>query len=51
MQNTDLTKKEGIIKHKNLLSHVKMSEKNLMFFWDIEIKIKKTFYRYKSPFF
>ena len=38
MQNTDLTKKEGIMKHKNLLSHVKMSEKNLMFFGILKLK-------------
>ena len=37
MQNTDLTKKPNIIKHKNLLSHVKMG-KEILTFGDIEIE-------------
>ena len=50
MQNINLTeKKRNIIKHKNLLSHIKMSEKILMF-GDIETE-KNKFYRHKSSIF
>ena len=50
MQNINLTeKKRNIIKHKNLLSHIKMSKKILMF-GDIETE-KNKFYRHKSSIF
>ena len=42
-------KKRNIIKHKNLLSHIKMS-KQILTFGDTEIK-KDKFYRHKSPIF
>ena len=41
MQNADLTEKWNIIKHKNLLSHMKMG-KEIVRFGDIEIKKKIT---------
>ena len=50
MQNIDLTeKKQNIIKNKNLLSHIKMSEE-ILTFGDIEIE-KNKFYRHKTPIF
>ena len=49
LRNADLTpKKQNIMKHKNVLSHIKMS-KEIITFGDIAIKHK--FYRYKSPIF
>ena len=42
-------KKENIIKHKNLLSHVKIG-REILTFRDIELE-KNKFYRYKSPIF
>ena len=42
-------KKENIIKHKNLLSHVKIG-REILTFRDIELE-KTKFYRYKSPIF
>ena len=47
MQKADLKKRN--IKHKNLLSHVKIS-KEILTFGDIEIERDK-FYDYESPFF
>ena len=48
MQNADLTeKKQNIIKHKNLLSHIKTG-KEIVTFEDIEIE-KNKFYRDKAP--
>ena len=48
MQNVDLTKKKwNIVKHKRLLSRIKMG-KEILTFADIEIK-KDIFYFYKSP--
>ena len=48
MQNANLTeKKRSIIKHKNLLSRIKM-DKEILTFGDIEIE-KSRFYHYKSP--
>ena len=48
MQNVDLTKKKwNIIKHKRLLSRIKMG-KEILTFGDIEIE-KDIFYFYKSP--
>ena len=53
MQNIDWTKKnkkkQNIIKHKNLLSHIKMG-KEILTFGHIEIEKDKC-YRYKSPIF
>ena len=50
LRNTDLTEKKcNIIKHKNLLSHIKMG-KWIITFGDIEIE-KQKFYRYKSYIF
>ena len=50
MENIDLTKKKrNIIKHRNLLSHIKMNKEILRFIGS-EIK-KKLFYYHKSPFF
>ena len=50
MENIDLTKKKrNIIKHRNLLSHIKMN-KEILRFVGTEIK-KKLFYYHKSPFF
>ena len=49
MQNADLAKKWNIIKHKNLLSHIKMSKEILMF-KDTEIG-KNKFYSNKSLIF
>ena len=49
MQNADLTgKKWNIIKHKNLLSHIKNS-KEILTFGDIEIKKKKKVYHNETP--
>ena len=49
MQNTDITtKKRKIIKHKNLLSHIKMG-KEVLTFGDIKIEESK-FYHHESPF-
>ena len=56
MQNVYLTeKRQSIIKHKNLLSYIKIGKKNLTF-GDTEIVkdfflffLEKFFYRYKSP--
>ena len=42
-------KKAGYYKHKNLLSHIKLREKNLMF-GDIEIEKKKDFTAIKVLF-
>ena len=50
MQNTDLTKKnQNIIKHKNLLSHIKIG-KGVLALGDIEIE-KDKFYHHKSSVF
>ena len=50
MGNIDLTKKkQNIIKHRNLLSHIKVN-KEILRFVSTEIK-KKIFYCHKSPFF
>ena len=48
MQNTDLTKKQSIIKQKKLLN-IKM-DKDILTFGDIEIE-KNKFYRNKIPAF
>ena len=48
MQNADFTKKkQNIIKHKNLLPHIKIG-KEILTFEDIQIK-KYMFYRHESP--
>ena len=50
MGNIDLTKKkQNIIKHRNLLSHIKMNKETLRFA-STEMK-KNIFYCHKSPFF
>ena len=49
MQNTDLTKKTiTLLKHKNLLSRIKMG-KEILTFGDIEIE--KKLYHHKTPIF
>ena len=49
MPNVDLTEKSGtLIKHKSLLSHIKMGIDILMF-GDIEIEKKEKIYHHKSP--
>ena len=51
MQNIDLTKKKrNIIKHKNLLSHIKMGKKPQRTFGIIEIE-RSAFHRHESPIF
>ena len=51
MGNIDLTKKkQNIIKHRNLLSHIKMN-KEILRFASTEIKNIYIFYCHKSPFF
>ena len=48
MQNTTWTEKsEKFLKHKNLLSHIKMG-KEILTFGNIEIE-KSKFYRHKNP--
>ena len=42
MQNADLTKKRNIIKHKSLLSHIKIG-KEILTFGDIKIEKKENF--------
>ena len=50
LRNAGLTEKKwNIIKHKNLLPHIKMDKKIIMFS-DIEIE-KHKFHRYKSPIY
>ena len=50
MQNINLTeRKQRIIKHKNLLSHIKM-DKDILTFSEIQIE-KIKFYHHKSPVF
>ena len=50
MQSANLTeKKRNIIKHKNLLPHIKMGKEILMF-GNIEIE-KNKFYRHENPIF
>ena len=51
LQNISLSekKKQNIIKHKNLLSHIKIA-KEIITFDDIEIE-KHKFHHYKSPIF
>ena len=50
MQNTALTKKKwNIIKHKTLLSHIKMGIE-ILTFGDIEVE-KNKFYHNKTPIF
>ena len=50
MQNANLTeKKRNIIKHKNLLPHIKMGKEILMF-GNTEIE-KNKFYRHENPIF
>ena len=41
--------KRNIVKHKNLLSHIKMG-KNILTFSDIEIE-RNNFYRHEGPIF
>ena len=47
MHNADLTKKQNIIKHKKLLSRIKMG-KEILTFRNIEIE-KNKYYRNKIP--
>ena len=50
LQNVDSSEKKwNIIKHKGLLSHIKMG-KEILSFGEIEME-KHIFYRYKSPIF
>ena len=49
MQSSDLPKKWNILKHKNLLSNIKMS-KEILTFGDNEIE-KNKFYCNKTPIF
>ena len=50
MQNIDLTETDwNIIKHKNILSHIKMG-REILTFVDIEIE-KHKYFRYKNPIF
>ena len=49
LRNVDLTEKKNHIKHKNLLSHIKMV-KEIIMCDDIELGTHK-FHRYKSPIF
>ena len=50
LQNADLSEKKGnTIKHKNLLSHIKIC-KEVTTFGDIEVE-KRKFHCYRNPFF